>query len=273
VFSPPAAAQVGRCDFKVDWRKLYESGKNQDYLDNECHDGESIRIEGTSGLKSARLKCVAQLYASEWGLPKNRYLEVFEERGDRPMLVYSLVGEGGRSEYARGLDRADLEKWVNRQSPHSDPNIRVCPGALVWLELAARPRLPMKAITSEDLRRTDDAGGVLDLEGGQFQGALTKFGVPADVQYPADGAVLEPWQTVVVGAKPPHVVGPSQPPPDTNDDIYPVIGGAGAGAAGVYLLMRGARSASDPAPVPMRGAPQSVAVPDKRRIRIRVKQD
>jgi hypothetical protein len=126
----------------------------------------------------------------------------------------------------------------------------------------------MKKVTSDDLVLSKAAGGVLELDDGKFEGALRTLGLPADVQYPPDGAVLEPWQEVMVGAESPQVVGPQSSPTETS--IFAPTAGAGAGAALMYLLMRGARTSTASGSEPAVAVQESGDLPQKPSGRIRV---
>jgi hypothetical protein len=232
-------------------------------LDEDCVQGKSVLAEAAAGFKSARLRCVAQLYAREWGLPKSSYRALFKSEANRPRLVYSVVGATGRSVPRFELDEVDSELWVTRQSPHRDQNILVCAGARVWLEVAERPRLLMPQLSPEEARGGDDSQiGLLE---GRFGASLRTLGVPEEVQLPLDGGVLEPWQPVVVGARPPHVV---RPPPSEPGYTHVALPAALGGAAAAYLFARrGSPPGQAPVPPPCASSPS----PRSRRIRIRVK--
>jgi len=127
---------------------------------------------------------------------------------------------------ARQLTESDLERyrdwWVIRSTPHVDDNIHVCAGAVVWLEIAKRPRMRMPKIVHEDAagkppteihvpRRT--------IRNSEFAVPLISPGTPGEAdpialtvvgdidpsrpytitdQWPEPEQWLEPWQRIVL---------------------------------------------------------------------------
>jgi hypothetical protein len=295
VMAPAWSQRISVTDFKVDLARLYDKHKHTKDVSTVCKNG----IWHSSSYRDAfRLNCAVALLCQDWtGAPQSegdgKALRCKQrEGGTTPTIVC------GKRETARPADPESCEAllaqdngkgsvkqdwWVIRQSPHADSNIKVLPGAKIWLEVAYRPRLKMvdlktipnmEANCGETPSRTITLNELFDVRCHVVQADVAAIeGIierkrkepryetlisSTTPQLPIAGLTLEPWQDVYLfeppATAPPIEVPktppqPPRPPIRTEDPVPPEVKGALAGAV-VTVVMGYALRRRRPQPQP-----------------------